>query len=115
MPSIIKKMRIHKAVWWEQDGTDGYNRPKYKAPIEIACRWEGKFQKIVNVNAEEVMSSSTVYVDRAMKPDDVLLRGLLSAVTDLEEPLKNRGAGLIIGFSDLDTLKGKDTLFTAYL
>lgn len=115
-------MRKEKAVWWNLTGIDQFGEPQYADPVEISCRWEDVLQKAINAQGDEFTSSSSVYVDREMKPDDMLWRGTLEDLPEdmadsptADPPLGVDPARRIQGWSNIPKLSYKESLLTAYL
>lgn len=113
---IINKMRKQKAVWWRKTGTDAFNQEKYAPPKQIKCRWDIKSQVFYTEDEEEAVSKAVVFVDRSMKPGDILKLGELD--TEIKDaPLDNEDVFKIRGFDEINKLKPKasEVLRKAYL
>lgn len=113
--SIISKMRRQKAVWWAQGGTDDYGNPTYSAAVEINCRWEDVIKEYIDSQGAKRLSSAVVYVDRDMKPGDILRLGTLASVTAPSAPKSNTGWAAVEAFHNLPNLKTTEFLKTCYL
>ena len=113
--SIIKRMRKQKAVWWQVTGTDRDGDPIFAAGVEVDCRWEDKAVKFQSPSGEEKVSRAIVYVDRIMKPGDMLWRGTAADADDLADPHENDDVGRIDRFDQLPKLRNDETLYTAFL
>lgn len=102
--AIIRKMRRQKAIWWENQGLDGFGQAQWKKPVEIDCRWEDVNELIKNASGEERMSMSTVYVDRDMNEGDFLMLGELADMGTVENPNELKEAHEIIKYGKLPIL-----------
>lgn len=113
--SLITRMRKQTAVWFKCKGLDGYGKPTYEAPVEIACRWEDMTKEFITPTGDTKQSQAIVYPDRDVAPKDVLMLGALVDVTDSGNPKENKGAFEVLRFDKLPTLRATEFLLTAYL
>jgi hypothetical protein len=111
---IIKRMRIHKAIWWEETGRDTFGRQTFAAPRTIACRWDDVVSLDVLPNGEEYESFATVYVDRVLKEGDYLKLGEVVGATPAS-PLADRDAYEIKVYSETRKLRQEIYLYTCKL
>ena len=128
---IITKMRKQTCVYWAFKNTesggiayDNYGQPQWTDPVEIECRWEDVNKEFMDAVGTRQLSNAIVYVDRAMKPGEVLFKGLLAdlSVAEKAAPKSAEGAWEIKQYDELPTLRYKSAtpdenqlLRTAYL
>lgn len=112
---IIKKMLKQKAVYWPPAGVDQGGQPVYAGPLEIKCRWEERAVEYLKPDATPAVSQSVVFVDRDLELGGVLWLGLLDAVLDFVDPLRNEGAGEINGWSKVGNLRSTEFVRKAFL
>ena len=118
---IIERMRKQKAVWWEFTGLDRSGQKTYANPIEIQCRWEDVNEESIDERGNQFISASIVYVDREMKPGDILWNGLLADDPDdplasaPADPRKDFNARQIRAFERMPKLDYSEVLLTAKL
>lgn len=113
--SIITKMLKQEAIYWPPVSADNYGQPTFGSPVEIACRWEDVQKEILTPEGEEIISSTTVYVDRDVEIGGALLLGTLSSSVNEGAPLENEGSRVIRQFDKLPTFKATEFLRTVYL
>jgi hypothetical protein len=110
---IIKRFtKFDKCVYWEPDDPtmDELGERKFKAPVEIYCRWEDKVELIQLPSGEEYAAKSTIYVDIELALGGVLWHGLLVSVP-LIPPLAN----LIQQRMSVPNLKNREVVRGVYL
>lgn len=112
--SVIAKMRKQTAVWWERGVPDRHGRFTFKAPVEIACRWDDTTQEFVAADGEKRVSRAVAYVDRVMKAGDRLKRGDLESDT-LQDPLEDPFTFEIKRFDQNPNFKATESLLTAFM
>jgi len=103
--SIIRKMRRQKAIFWENQGLDGFGKPQLKKPVEIDCRWEDLNELIKTASGEERMASSVIYVDRDMNEGDFLMLGELTSLGPVKNPSELKNAHEIIKYAKTPVLR----------
>jgi hypothetical protein len=102
--TLTIRMRKQKAVWWQNTGIDRYSRKQYADGIEVKCRWEENTTESGRTeNLATLEKNAKVYVDRDMKPGDVLWLGEIADLTDAQiesqQPERIDGAYPIQSFS----------------
>jgi len=122
MCSLISRMRRQTGVYWAFQNTesggaayDGDGQPLYTDPVEIECRWDDLSEQFIDYVGTEQVSRSLVYVDRDMKPGEVLFLGELTDLDSEDVPKDNEGAWEIRKFEKNPNLRNTETLRTAYL
>ena len=75
--SLLDSMRRQWCVYWAYLEQDRYGKDVYDDPIAIKVRWEDKSEQDFLPTGQEVMITSTVYVDRLMALGGMLWLGLL--------------------------------------
>lgn len=116
--SLISRMRKQTAVWWSQAGVDRYGRPTYASPVAIACRWDDVAELFVSDEEERAVSKALVYVDRLVKPGDVLFKGTIAQLSDqsnLTNPHKQDATFTVRAFRTNPNLRATENLYTAVL
>jgi len=103
--SIIRKMRRQTAVWWANQGLDGFGQAQLKKPVEIDCRWEYANDLIKTSAGEEKVSKSVVYVDRDMNEGDFLMLTTLATLGTVEDPNELHDAHEIIKYGKIPVLR----------
>jgi len=128
---IITKMRKQSGVYWAFANTesggiayDNYGNPQLTDPVEIDCRWEDVNIEFLDATGTRQLSNAIIYVDRAMKPGEVLFKGELTdlSVAEQADAKSAEGAWEIKRYDELPTLRYKSAtpdenqlLRTAYL
>jgi hypothetical protein len=71
------------AVYWGNPVNNGFSKNTYDAPIEIACRWEGKTQLLKTYDAKGniIEYIGVVYVLQDLDEDGCLFLGSLTDLT----------------------------------
>lgn len=113
--SLIRKMRKQRAVYWKRGAPDEFGGAGYEPPIEIMCRWVSHIGEVRNQFGQLMDSKATVYVDREMFLNDMLMEGPLDSGTTPASPVGNPLAFEIQGFEKIPTLKATETLYVAHL
>lgn len=114
--SIISRMRKQRAAYWAPASLDTYGNPVHGSPVEIRCRWEDKQERKLNGEGEEILTASTVYVDRVLA-----IHGFLVLLDDSGMPSGFdpdpvvHGAREIQVFESLPNLRNTEKLYTVYL
>lgn len=113
-------MLKQQAVYWGPPVDDGDGGFTFPQPQFIACRWEDVKGEVDDPKSHEVMTRSTVYVDRDVVVDGYLYlwepeeSGALSE-SDLAGTIPDslEGAKKIKGFQKMPNLKGTKFLRVA--
>jgi len=120
--SIITRMLKQRAVYWplSTDVTSGQgysstSQRQYASPVEIACRWVDETREFSDNAGDLQTSRAVVKVDRDLSIGGVLWLGTLDAVTSVDAPLNNAGAGEIRGIRKLPNLRATQFVRTAFL
>lgn len=112
--SLIQDMRRQVAVFWSRGSPDPYGRYSFAGPVEIKCRWEDKPEEFMSATGERRVSSAVVYVDRDMKPGDMLKKGPMESGTP-DDPNSLDDALQIQAFANMPDFDAVEFLKTAYL
>lgn len=115
--SILDTMLRQVAVYWQQDGLNVEGDFTYKDAVEIKCRWTDVIENFIGPNGDQQVSRSKVYVDRDMKPGDLLMLGALPSggLTGDDPRGDNAGVWEVLSFGKLRKLKQDKFLRTVYL
>lgn len=104
---VITKACTQTAVYWAVTGSDGFKNT-YAAPVEIACRWEGKAQLVKGWDAKGNIIDyiGIVYILQDVDEEGCLFLGTLN---DLDsgadvDPLSMEGVYRIKQFEKLPIL-----------
>jgi hypothetical protein len=90
---------VQYATYWAPGANDGFGGVAYGAPVAIMCRWQDVAALVRSAQGQEVASSATVYVDRALLPAGYLALGDHTGEVDSDgmlDPLEVEGAKSII-------------------
>lgn len=128
MPSIIEKMKKQKCVFWAYSGSNRHGSSQtYAEPVLMRCRWEDVSEEFKTSTGETVVSQSRVFLSEGADDAALVVKGAVmlvpTATTSLDElttldrvnPLRNKGAWTIRGFSKVPDLKAKNFLRIAML
>lgn len=72
---LLRNLREAFTLWRYDGVTDSKGRKVYASPVAIRGRWENRIERYLDANGEEVVSRSTVFVDRDAPAGSRLLRG----------------------------------------
>lgn len=75
---FVSSVCVQTAVYWGSPEPDGFGGYSYGDPVEIACRWDGKVQRITNDKGEEVVSKAEVLVTEDLDMGGMLFLGSLN-------------------------------------
>lgn len=71
--TLIRDMMVMPAVLWERSATpDRSNRYTYEAAVEVLCFWTASNEQFSLPDGKTIVARSEVYIDRAIKPGDML-------------------------------------------
>ena len=112
--SIITKALKQTACYWATSGTDRFGKPRFLAPVEIACRWESKTDEVLNPFGEKVSSSATVMLGADVVVGGMLAFGSLGSMKNQTDAVES-GAVQIRVFTKIPNLKATQFLRIAYL
>lgn len=120
--SIITRMRKQTAVYWalassESGGLDydEFGQPVVTTPVEIDCRWEDRTEEFIDSAGRTNLSRAIVYVDRDMRPGDILMLGDTDDITDETNIKENDGAWEVKRFDKVPDIRANEFLRIAYL
>lgn len=60
---------------WRKTGVDGYNQPTFAAPVQLACRWEDRVEKIQDDTGQDYVARSRIFLADDVTMDDYLFFG----------------------------------------
>lgn len=112
--SLINRIRKQTAVLWSRTGIGATGNPVFSAPVAISCRWEDTQAEFVDSKGVSSISRSVVYVDRDLKPGDMLML-TESGPPYPSAPTQNTDVREVREFSKMPDLKNRNVLLTAYL
>lgn len=115
--NFIEKICVETCVYWSPGTLDKYGRHKYNA-VEIPCRWEEKFQKVLNKENQEVLSRAKIISTKELDVNGFLSYTSLELLNEEEKknPLLTPWAFPIIAMERIPELKSKeDFVFVYYL
>lgn len=90
---------------------NGFGGYTYTGPLTTTGRWEHKTVLFRDKTGVEVTSSSIVYLDVELTPEDYIFLGTSSA----SDPTLVTGAIQIRGFDSIPDLRNLSTIHKAYL
>lgn len=106
-------------VYWAPNGTDGFGKPKYAAPVQVSCRWEDKVVQTLNPQGQMVLAGAQVLLMEEVQVAGLMLFG---SITQLGNPtfnstnLKgNPGVREILNRGRAGNIKGMGRNSLAYL
>lgn len=100
-----------KCTYWKYLGIDGYGHPSFAAPVVLACRWEGRTEKIQGDDGEQHISRARVFLENDLESGDYLALGELAG----SDPRRVLGAWRIISFRTTPGLNAEVFERKAYL
>ena len=59
-------------MYWEQTGTDEYNKPTFAAPARLSCRWEDISERVIDKYGQEITSKTRVFTSINLHPEGYL-------------------------------------------
>jgi len=108
----VGRMVLQACTYWAPD-TRGYdNEPTYAAAIRIEGRWTEERAEIQGSNGEQIVSKTSVIVDRDVEEGGYLALGLHLSETN---PTAFEGAYEIQGFTSTPDLRYVEQVRRAYL
>lgn len=116
--NIVSRMYKQTAVYWGSPVNDGFGGKTFAEPIEIQCRWENKKELLKDVQGNEIVATSIVYVLQDMDEQGYLYLGLLDdfdSPIDINNPKKIDNAYEIKRFDKLPSIKGNEFIRKVYL
>lgn len=114
--SLITRMRKQTAVYWPPtSSTDNHGKPVNRPAVEIKCRWEDVVTEYVDADGKKQISNSTVYVDRDLELEGILVLGQLKKLKSATDPFLNPGACAIKWVQKLPNLRVTEYLRTCKL
>lgn len=94
---------IHSITYWRREGSDGEGGSVFAAPVILQARWEEKTELVHDLQGQEFVSHSRVYVERVRLD----VGGYLYLGTSLElDPIAISGAYRIRNFIRTPGLSG---------
>jgi len=106
---LVASACTQTCVYWGNPVQDGYGGSTYDAPVEIACRWEGKIQLVkgFDMKGNTIEYIGIVYVIQDLDQDGCLLLGTLADLTPeaVTKPLTQDGVYIIKQFEKIPVLR----------
>jgi len=100
--NFLKRICLQTAVYWGTPADDGYGGKTFADPVEIACRWEERIEKITRVGdrlGEEVVSKARVFLTQDVDELGYLYLGELDDLSsNPDDPKEEDGAREILRF-----------------
>lgn len=106
---------MQTAVYWAPSGRDTHGQRTYATPVEIACRWDDRAVEFLNPQGERLISSAVVGISEVLKLGGILRLGLLTDLTDEDNPRANSDVWEIRQLSAIPTFDGDETFREAFL
>jgi hypothetical protein len=97
-------------VYWAPKAANRYGEPQYAAPVEVSCRWDDIQEVFVDATGNERVSRAKVMVDRDVALNGVLWLGLIAALTDEANPMKNTGFLKVMVFQKIPNRRATEFL-----
>lgn len=125
MAGLVRLKRKDFALYWAPLPAGNAGERRWDAPIVVRCRWEDRITETINDDGRVVIAKVQVYPDRALAvegvlwkvPEEDLVAGAvpddLSPLVDVTDPMKNAGAGTILGTEDVPNARYKKRLYVA--
>jgi len=85
MESFIARLCVQTAVYWGAPVEDGYGGKTFDDPVEIDCRWEDTMEVISDLQGNETVSRSAIYVTQDVHEQGYLYLGDLDDLDSDEE------------------------------
>lgn len=105
---------IQKAVYWAPGSLDVYGKTSFSEPVEIDCRWDENFEKMMDEVGEEFVSKAEVMTDRDCKVGGYLMLGELESGIP-SDPEDEREAFMIRSKKNTPSVDGTEILYQRYL
>lgn len=122
MPSIaqvVKKFTNQTLTQFPKIGTDGFGRPVYGPPVQIACRWEDKQQEVITPDGRRVRSMAYLLLVSPVSVGDWVFLGTIAVVNALptwpKPPTVNQGGREVLVSCQTPDLKASNFVYEAYL
>lgn len=113
---FLKTVCVQTALYWEFDGSDGYGQANYKAPREIACRWQDEVIQLKGKDTKEIVSKAQLLVLEDLKENSILALKKLSDIDSTTDPLELDDAYEVMTMSKIPMIKSTDDFVrTIYL
>ena len=74
MPNFERNLR-QTLTYWEQDGTDQYNKPNLISPVQLPCRWEDNIELVIDKHGQEFKSKSRIFLAVPIRAEGYVLQG----------------------------------------
>jgi len=82
MPNFERNL-LQTLTYWEQTGSDQYNKPIFADPISLRCRWEDVVEKVIDKHGEEIVSKSRIFLAVPIRAEGYVLQGESTSMTPL--------------------------------
>jgi hypothetical protein len=116
--ALLKKMRKQNAVYWSpKTGATAYDKHgqrQWNTGVQLKVRWQLEENEVQKPDGERVMTQNKVFAGEDIALGGVMWLGLLAAADD-SNPLQNSGAGIVMKFANIPTLRNDDNVRIAYL
>ena len=78
LKNFIKSVCVQPAVYWEEDGPDGYGGVTFLAPTEILVRWDDASETVSDSDGVEFVSRAMIMTPNDLKERSRLILGELA-------------------------------------
>lgn len=114
LKGVLKKIRIHNAVYFAPLGLDDDGKRVFAEPRQLKVRWEEREVEFTAQDGKRT-SKAVVYVGEVLEAKGVLWKGKLAQLEDPTDPYRNTRAWEIQALNATDDLRGKNTLRVVFL
>lgn len=113
MAAFWLKFYKQTAVYYAQNGTDSFGRPKFAAPVEFRCRWQQEHKLFLDGEGQQAVSDAKVMIEDAVKEGGFLFEGVLADAP--ADPLAGPDCYEIRKYERIPDLKNKAQVHIAML
>lgn len=82
---FIKRISVHKAVYWGTPAAAADGSNTFGNPVEIDCFWKEESETWVDKDNREVFVTAKVYVTQDLDEEGMLYRGTLADLSAAQE------------------------------
>ena len=107
---------------WAKSGRDAYGNLQFAAPVQLACRWEGRNELFRDPTGRELQSRAVVYTATALVAGDYVALGDYGSSTTTTTTTSGEtgfspspDAVEVKSSQSMPNLKGSQTLYKAWL
>ena len=87
---FVEKVCVQTAVYWGSPVSDGLGGNTYATAVDIACRWDGHLENMLNKFGNQITSKAKILVTQDVDEDGFLYLGSLADLSTEEKlnPMK---------------------------